>query len=807
MLRERLLQDLRFAARTLTRDRSFTLLAIATLAMGIAATIVSFAVTKAVLLNPLPFPEPDRLVMVWERAPGGDPRNVTSAYNYIRWRARTQAFDSFGAIAQVPMNVTGLGAAQQVDGLVVTAGFFEALGVRPLLGRAVRPGDELTVPARIIVLGYGFWQQHFGGALDVVGRTINVNGLPREIAGVMPQGFAFPAARAAQLFSPMVIDPAAQPGGRNLITVARLKPGVTVPTARADMERVVGQMIAERTPNLPPGWSASVFPLLDETVGAVRRILWVVFASVACLLLLACANVANLLLIRASKRTSELAVRAALGASRWRLVHQLAMESALLALAAGTIGLGIALAVAPAVPSLFPPAFPLPRAAEIVIDRSIVGFTLAVCAAITLTFTLLPVVRIVQDRLGGALRSGGRSAFGAQARLRRAVVMLEVAIALVLVFASALMGKSLAELASVKPGFQPDRVLTLSMRMVPARLGQDRTRPVTFLDRVLDEVRATPGVADAASIHFLPLSGIASGAPVYRIDRPRPPLEQMEGAAVSVITDAYFSTMGIPLLQGRDFTRADRLGGPTVTIVNETLTRRLFPNESPIGRRIGAGYSPATGEMEIIGVVGDVRTGTLDRAPGAAIYIAHAQEPSLSASLVVRTQGAPESMATAVRAALARVDPEQGVARVEPLEAVLSNATARPRVQAGVFGVFGVLALVIAAVGLYGVMAYGVEQRRRELGLQLALGAAPGMLLRAVVSEGTKLAAVGAVAGAGLAWLASGSLEGLLYETRPDDPAILAGVAASLIGIALLATLAPALRATRVDPLVVLREE
>jgi putative ABC transport system permease protein len=808
VLRERLLQDLRFAVRTLTRDSSFTLLATVTLALGIAATVTSFAVTKAVLLNPLPFPDPDRLVMVWERPPAGDPRNVTSAYNYIRWRTRNQAFESFGAIAQAPMNVSGLGEAHQVDGLGVTQGFFDALGVRPLLGRTVRTEDETTLPARVVVLSYGFWQQHFGGARDVIGRTFAVNGTPREIVGVMPAGFAFPAARAVQLYGPLVIDPAAPPGGRNLITVARMKPGVTVEAARSDMEAVVGQLVAEGTPNLSKEWSASVFPLLDETVGPVRRILWVVFASVACLLLLACANVANLLLIRASKRTPELAVRAALGASRWRLVHQLAIESALLTLAAGAIGLGVAFTVAPAIPALFPPTFPLPRSGEIAIDRSIVFFTLVACGAIALTFTLLPVVRIVQNRLAGALRSGSRSALATHSRLRRAVVVFEVAIALVLVFASALMGKSLAELASVNPGFRPDRVLTVSMLMVPARYGgADRTRPVAFLNRVLDEVRTTPGVTGAASIHLLPLSGIASRAPVYRSDRPRPPLEQMLGGPVSVITDGYFAAMGIPLLQGRDFSREDRLGGPTVTIVNESLARQLFPNESPIGKYIGAGYSPATTEMQIVGVVGDVRTGTLDGAPGPAIYIAHSQEPSLRAALVVRTQGSPESMATALRAALARVDPDQGVAQVEPLEALLTNATARPRVQAGVFAVFGVLALVIAAVGLYGVMAYGVEQRRRELGLRLALGAAPSGLLRAVVAEGGKLAATGAVAGSALAWLASGSLEGLLYETRTSDPAILAAVAASLIGVSLLATLAPALRATRVDPLVVLRDE
>jgi putative ABC transport system permease protein len=359
----------------------------------------------------------------------------------------------------------------------------------------------------------------------------------------------------------------------------------------------------------------------------------------------------------------------------------------------------------------------------------------------------------------------------------------------------------------VNPGFEAARVLTVSMLMVPARYGgPDRSRPVAFLSRVLEEVRAQTGVMSASSIHFLPLSGIGSGASVWRIDRPRPPVEDTLGGPVSVIAPGYFTTLGIPL-QGRDFADSDRLGGPAVVIVNEALAKALFPGEDPIGKQIGLGYSPVTANMEIVGVAGDVRTSTLDEEPGPASYIAHSQEPSLRVSLVARTQGPPATVASAIRAAIARVDPEQGVSQVEALETVLGNATARPRVQAGVFGVFGVLALVIAGVGLYGVMAYGVEQRRREMGLKLALGAAPARLLRSVVREGAALAVFGAAAGVALAWLASGSLDGLLYDTRPNDPAILAAVAAVLIGVACLATLAPAVRATRVDPLVVLRDE
>jgi len=801
MIRERLLHDLRFAARLLGRDPSFTIVAVVTLALGIAATVTVFAVLNAVLLNPLPFPDPDRLVLVWERTASGEQHNFASAYNFIRWQQRSQAFEAMGAVMPLPMNMTGLGDAEQIDGLATIGGFFDALGAPALLGRTLNARDT----AGAVVISYGFWQQRYGGARDVVGRLLTLNGVSREIVGVMPAGFAFPAARAVQVYTQLPVNPSAPPGGRNLITVARMKRGISLEAARADMRRVVAQLIEEGTPRLSAGWSASVFSLFEETVTSVRRILWVMLGAVACLLALACANVANLLLIRASKRAPELSIRLALGAGRWRLVHQLAAESLLLMTIAGAIGLTIAYLLVPVIPSVFPPTFPLPRASEITLDRSIVAFALLVSGAVALAFSLLPIVRVARGDIGDALRTGRRSAIAANARLRRALVVTEVAIALVLVFAAVLMGRSLAALSSVDPGFRAERVLTLRMLMLPSKYGA-RSAQVSFLKSVLEGVRATPGVVNASSVHFLPLSGVASSSGVYRLDKPQPPAEQLRGFPVSVITDRYFATMGIPI-SGRDFDDRDALGAPGVAIINQSMARQLFPHENPIGKRVHVGYSPATDSLEIVGVTGDVRTSTLDHEPGPAIYIAHTQEPSLIASLVVRTQGPPSAAINAIRAAVARVDPEQGVSQIQPLETLLTNASAKPRVQAGVFGMFGVLALVIAAVGLYGVMAYGVEQRRRELGLQLALGATPRRLLRNVVREGVTLAVIGAVAGAIAAWASSGTLDELLYDTRATDPRMFLVAGGTLIAVACLATLAPAVRATRVDPLVVLREE
>jgi predicted permease len=799
MMRERLLHDVRFAIRLLVRDRSFAIVAVATLTLGIAATVSVYAVLKSVLLNPLPFPEPDRVVLVWERTPSGEDHNLANAYNVLRWQSRNQTFDAMGSVIPLPMNITGLGEAEQVDGFGTVGAFFDTLGVRALLGRTTDSTDS----PQTVVISYGFWQRRYGGARDVIGKMLVLNGVTREIVGVMPAGFSFPAARAVELYTPLPVDPAAPPGGRNLTTVARMKRGVALETARADMRRVVDQLIAEGTPRLA-GWSASVFPLLDETVSSVRRILWVAFGSVACLLLLACANVANLLLIRAAKRGPEMAVRLALGAGRWRLAHQLAAESLLLTFIAGAIGLALAYVLVPAIPSLFPTTFPLPRSSEITVDASIAIFTLILCGGTALVISLLPILRIGKDQIGQSLRSSTRSAVAAYSRLRRAMVVTEAAIALVLVFAAALMGRSLVALTNVDPGFRADHVLTMRMLMIPSKYRGPASVP--FLRNVLEEVRATPGIIDASSVHFLPLSGVGSSAGVYRLDRPAPPREQIHGYPVSVITDRYFTTLGIPL-SGRDLTSGDGVGAPAVAIVNRSLATQVFPDEDPIGKRIHVGYSPATQSMEIVGVAGDIRTNTLDREPGPALYIAHNQEPSLSASLVIRTQASPASAVAAVRAAIARVDPEQGVSQVQPMETLIANASARPRVQAGVFGMFGILALIIAAVGLYGVMAYGVEQRRREIGLRLALGAPPASLLRSVVREGVSLVAIGAIIGAALAWASSGSLEGLLYETRATDPRMFVGAAATLLAVACLATLEPARRATRVDPLVVLREE
>jgi predicted permease len=803
--RERLARDFRFALRTLTRDASFSIIALATLALGIGATASVFAIVNSVLLRPLPFPDPERLVMVWERAPNSAARNPVNVPNYVEWRLRNQVFEQIGLVSYIPLNITGLGSAEQVDGLRVTAEFFTALGVAPLVGRVVRSGEDVAGGFRSAVLTYSFWQRHFGGAADALGRVLMVNGDPHEIVGVMPPSFYFPASRA-ELFIPFPIDFASSASGRSMLTVARLKSGVGVAAAQAEMERVAAALAAERPLNA--GYSATVVPLLEQAVGDTRRILWVLFGSVACLLLLACANVANLLLMRATTRASEMAVRVALGAGRWRLVHQLIVESLVLTTSAGALGLLIAWIIVPIVPSMFPPTFPLPRASEVALDRTVVLVTWAVCTIVGLVFGVVPAMQISATRMAEAMRGSGRTIAGAHARIRRALVVLEVALALVLVFGAGLMSHSLLRLYQVKPGFDSGPVLSLRMLLVPAKYRTPSQR-VAFLEAVLARIRTTPGVVSASSIHFLPLSGLASGTRYFRADRPEPAPDAVDGAGgtVSVVTEDYFRTLGIALLQGRDFTRRDRIDSPRVAIVNETLAKTWFPEGSPIGKHLRVRWStPTPQQFEIVGVAGDVRTASIEIAAAPAIYLAHMQEPSAIATLVVRAAAAPAALAPAVRAAIAAVDPDQGVSQVQSLDALIASSTARPQIQAMVLGAFGLLALVIASVGLYGVMAYGVEQRRREMGVRLALGAAPRMLLRLVVTEGLVLAAIGIGVGTLLAIGVSSSVSGLLYETRPTDLGVIAAVGSTLLAVAAVASLIPARRATRVDPLTALRD-
>jgi putative ABC transport system permease protein len=813
---ERIVQDLRIAWRGLRRSPGYVVVVVATLALGIGATTALFTVVNAVLLRPLPLPEPDRLVMVWERTPlarsDGRTTNVVQTQNYLDWRERNRSFAAIAAFQQLPMNISGPADAEQLPGLRVTGEFFAVLGIAPMAGRVIGRGEDVPQTPATTVLTHRFWQERYGGNPGVIGQRVSVNGIPHEIVGVMPQGFAFPGVRA-ELFVPLQIDPALAPrDGRNFSTVARLRPGVTVAAAQKEMEAIAVDTARER-PAFNTGWSATVVPLIEQTVGNIKRPLVVLFAAVLCVLLVACANIANLALMRATSRSREMTVRLALGAGRGRLVHQLMVESLLLAAIGGGLGFWLARAGAPLIVSMFPATFPLPRAAEIAVDWRVLLFTALASIGSAAAFGVAPAFQSRRRSLVDALQGGSRSVSGAHSRVRAALVVGQVAVAVVLVMAAGLMVKSLIQLYRVDLGFRPERVLT--MRMVVMANPADREPPTAArramrVESILDRVRALPDVVAAGAISNLPLSGNDSGTSYYRADRPVPPPGQMPSAAVSVITPGYFRVMGMLLREGRDLEARDRSGAPLAAVVNRVFVQQTFPGEEPLGRHFKLFWSGGRpGELpdfEIVGVVDDSRH-AVKTAPDARVFIPNAQAPNFFAAVVVRTNGDPLRVAASVRRAVQEVNPTQGVSNVATMQAVVSESVASPRIQTVLMTAFGALALIMACVGLYGVLAYSVEQRRRELGIRLALGAAPGSVQRLVLGEGLKLTTLGIVGGLAGGIALTRVLETLLYEVSPNDPAVLAAVAALLLTIAAAACYLPARRATRVDPAIVLRDE
>jgi putative ABC transport system permease protein len=802
-------QDLRFAWRLLRRSPGFTIVAAGTLALAIGATTALFTVVNGVVLRPLAFPDPAGLVMVWESSPSGNRTNTVQPQNYLEWRARNRSFDAIALVQPVPINLVGPSGAEQVPGLLVTGEFFPVLGVRPLLGRAIRRGDDVDGAPLTVVLGYGVWQRWYGGSADVIGRKIAVNGNDCEVVGIMPRGFVLPG-NPADVFAAYQIDPAtAARRGRSGFTVARLRPTATVESAQTEMTAIAAQTERER-PQTNARWGATVVPLREQAIGQVRPGLLVLFAAVVCVLLIACANIASLQIMRASARAREMTVRLALGAGRWRLVQQLLVESVLLAAVGGGLGLLLARSAVPAIVAMFPANFPLPRAEEIRVDRAALVWTAAVSLGAGVFFGLLPGLQAGRRAITDALRGGGRVA-AAGRRVRTVLVVSEVTLAVVLVVAAGLLIRSLGRLYDVDPGFRPEGVLALRMLVVPTKYPEPERR-AALIQEMLERVRRLPGVTSAGAIHFLPLSGPNSGTGYRRMDRPEPAPGQGESVAVSVVTPGYFRTMGIPLRAGRDLEEGDGLRTRRVAVVNEALVRRAFPGEDPLGKRLFVSWGFSLGRQvepvfEIVGVAGDVRHEGLNMDPQPTVFLSYAQEPGFMASLVVRAAGDPLALASPVRQEMARVDPDQGVLSVGTLQALLDDSIARPRLQAVLVGGFAALALLIACVGLYGVLAYSVEQRQREMGVRVAIGASPRALLGLVVGEGVRLTAAGLVLGLAGAFVAARSLASLLYGIGPTDPVVFLAVAAILLMVAAAASFVPARQAMRVDPITILRDE
>ena len=804
---ERAAQDLRFAARMLIKNAGFTVLSLTALALGIGATTAVFTVVRTVLLRPLAFPDPDRLVMIWERQPSGR-QNVVQSQNFLDWRQRNHSFENVAAMLPIAMNLETGGEAVQVPGLRVTAGFFEILGTPPLLGRAIRAEDDVPGAPAVVMLSYGLWQRRFGGRPDAVGQRILLASRPTEVIGVMPPQFVFPTIPRAALFGPMRFDPAQTPrDGRNYQTVARLRPDTSPTRASAEMEAIAAETARER-PTMNLHWSALVTPLNEQTVKNSRPTLLVLMGAVLFVLLIACANVSNLLLMRASARRREMAVRIALGAGRWRLLHQLLVESLLLSIAGGVAGFLLARWGLPALLRSLPAGFPLPRMNEIAVDPTILAFAIGLALACGLFFGIAPALQSGHNSLADGLRQGGRTGSGGNRPLRNVLVVAEVALAMMLVIGAGLMLRSFLLLNNTDPGFRPEHLLTVKMTLYPPFQSYEElvAKRSAMVAQMLERIRALPQITAASSIHILPMGGMNSGTGYTRADRPLPPPGSTEGGEVSIVSDNYFRTMGIPIVAGREFDLHDVRSGNRVAVLNQTAAQHMFPGENPIGKRVRVDWG-ANNVVEIVGISADIRHDALDVPPEPCVFMPQAQQPQGFVSLVVRTPGDPTAVIAAVKDQIRAVSPSQGTAEIQTMTQVVADSIARPRLEMTLLGIFGVLALTLACVGIYAVISYSVEHRMREMGIRLALGAATSTILGMVLREGMLLAAIGMATGLGAALELTRYLATLLYTIHPTDPPVYAAVAAVLGLSAAAGCFFPARRATRVDPAVVLREE
>ncbi|WP_083682656.1 ABC transporter permease [Archangium sp. Cb G35] len=805
LLWDALAQDVRYAVRMLRHAPGFALVAVLTLALGIGATTAIFSVVRGVLLRPLPFAEPERLVRMWQANPSqGVARGDVSPLDFADWKARQRSFEDMGTWWYVEgmsgSNLSGDGEPQRLPAAYVNDGFFSTLGVAPVLGRALLAGEHQPGHNAVVVLSHGLWQRRFGGDRAILGRTLTLDGLPITVVGVMPPGFSFPSERVDLWLSDSLIDESGIPRQRQVrwqSVVARLKPGVSLETARSEMNGVARQLAEEYPATNLQTSAVTAVPLHEAVTGDVRSGLMVLLGAVGFLLLIACVNVANLMLTRATARERELAVRAALGAGPGRLMGQLLTESLVLATLGGAAGLllaawGTELLLAFSVKQL-------PRLHEVRVDGAVLAFAMGATLFTGVLFGLLPAVRAGSPRLAPVLKAAGRGMTGTGgARLRGALVVTEVALAVVLMAGAGLAVRSLMSLLSVEPGFRAEGAVVVSFSSSPA--GRPSRQ---YLAEVLERVREVPGVQVAGTTKNLPLEGSGEPAPLIL------PGQSQESAADAprvhylYVSNDYFRAMGIPLLRGRAFTSQDTSEMPVVMMVNDAFARRFFPGEDVLGRSIQWGQVAAP----IVGVVGDVRQESLSEPAPPLVYVHVLQQSRSSVNLVVRGQGAPLQLAAAVRQAIWSVNPNQTITRITTLEEVVGGSVARPRLIAALLGLFAVLALVLGAVGIYGVLAYTVGQRQREIGVRLALGARPAEVLGMILRGGMRLAGLGVALGVAGALVLSRVMSSILYGVAPHDPLTFVAVAVVLLGVALVACLVPARRAMRVDPAVSLRAE
>jgi putative ABC transport system permease protein len=802
-------QDLRYGVRTLWKNKSFTAIAVVALALGIGANSAIFSVVNTVLLRPLPYREPERLVMVWEdNSKIGYPRDTPAAANYIDWRDQSTVFEGMAATADRSFNLTGAGEPERFDGKRVSANFFSLLGVEPQLGRAFLPEEDAPGANRVVVLSHGLWQRRFGSDPSLVGKTVTLNGEGYTVVGVMPQGFQF-MSQDVSMWVPMAFtqQQAASRGNHYLEVFARLKPGVSVERAQAEMSTIAARL-QQQYPDQNTDLGATVVPLHEEVVGNIKPALLVLLGAVGFVLLVACANVANLLLARAAVRQKEIALRTALGASRLRLVRQFLTESVLLAALGGLVGLLLSVWGVTLLKSFIPPTISQVKA--ISVDARVLGFTVLVTLLSGLVFGLVPALQASRFNLNETLKEGGRDAAASRGgnRVRGLLVVAEVAVSLVLLVGAGLLINSFMRLRSVDPGFRTDNLLTMSVVLPPQKY-PDQARRTAFYTEMIRRVEALPGVRSAGVTNWIPLVSQGDSIGVTIEGQPAP-TGKPHIIVTRVVSPHYFDAMGIRLLEGRVFDGGrDRVDSPCVVVVGESVARKYWPGESALGKRLSPGTPESDADWcQVVGVVKDVRQMDLAAEPKPQMYFTYEQADIFAPRhLVVSTEGNPLALAGAVRKTVWDVDRDQPVSNVNTMEGVLSESIARQRFSTLLLGVFAGVALVLAAVGIYGVMSYTMAQRTREIGIRMALGAQKWDVLKLAVGQGLKLVAVGVGLGLAGALALTRVMSSLLFGVSATDPATLATISLVLVAVALLASYIPARRASRVDPLIALRYE
>jgi putative ABC transport system permease protein len=794
-----LLYDTRYAVRQFAKSPAFTVIAILTLALGIGANTAIFSVVNGVLLQPLPYPEPDRLVLVHEVVPQYGEFAVAPA-SFLDWRRENTSFERMAAFTATSGTLVEGDTPERLMGAAVSWDLFDLLRVRPALGRSFVQEEDAPQKNRVVVLSHGMWQRRYGGDGRILERAVRLSGVPYAVVGVMPPGFAFPG-REVEYWVPIALDTAKPTrGGHFLDVVARLKEGTTREQADVEM-KTIAERLALQYPDTSRDESAIVLDLHEQAVGRIRPALLTLLAAVGVVVLIACGNVANLLLVRASIREKEIAIRTALGAGRGRLTRQMLAESLVLALAGGALGLFLAYVGVGPLKSLAVGS--IPRLDDIVIDGRVLAFTMLLCLATGAVFGIVPAWHASRTNVSEVMKEGGRGSSGAGGRwVRNGLVIVEVALSLVLLVGAALLLRSFDRLTRVDPGFSPERVLTFRVSLPPASYKEDTQRS-GFFDRLLERLRATPQVQSAGLVQSLPIRGDYVLSFTVR-GRPVEPGRE-HSANYRAVSPGFFESMGVPIERGRAFTDRDAPGAAMVALVDEAFARRYFAGVDPIGQAIDIGNG-TDGFLEIVGVVGDVRYGGLDTEATPTMYVPFRQDVFSTMWVVLRTAGEPSALAGTARSVMKELDPQVPAYQISPLADLVESSLDQRRFSMLLLSLFAVIALFLAAVGLYGVISYTVNQRTHEIGLRRAVGAEPGHLLRLVVGQGMRFVAIGLVVGLAAALALARFISTMLYEVTPFDPPSYASTVAVLLGIAVLACYIPARRAMRVDPMVALRQ-